>query len=72
MKFYLIEITTYTDGTKDSVGVYTYDDLTSALSNFHKKLGGAMGNEKYKSELCQVINSFGAIQAVEFWQRESE
>ena len=55
MKYYLIEITTYVNDTPDAKGIYSYDSETDAVANFHSKMGGAMKNSNYASELVRVI-----------------
>ena len=41
MKFYLLEVTTYTDGRADSKSLTTYEDELEAVGKFHQKLGGS-------------------------------
>lgn len=73
MKYYLIEITTYVDGTADAKGIYSYDSETDAVANFHSKMGGAMKNANYASELVQVISGSGkVIKPAEYWVRPIE
>ena len=72
MKYYLIEITTYVDDTPDSKGVYEYDDKDLAIANFHSKMGGAMKNDNYASELVQVISGSGQVIKTEYWVRPVE
>jgi len=54
--FYLMEVTEYVDGTEKAKAVYEYEDETLAVGNFHTKLGGAMKNENYASELLIVTD----------------
>lgn len=65
MKFYVFEATTYNDGTKDAVGIYTYDNLNAAKSVYHTKMGGAMKNANIASELLVVMDDCGAEYEVE-------
>ena len=70
MKFYLVEISTYVDGTKDAKAIYEYDDLNSATAAFHQKLGGAMNNQNYASEYCSIIKcSDNRLQRYEYFVR---
>ena len=77
MKYYLIEISNYTNGASEARAVYAYDSKDEAVANFHKKLGGAMGNENYKSELIMVISPYRETPATpegypieyEYWER---
>jgi len=69
MKYYLLEVTTYNNGTADAKGVYQYDDKDTAIANFHSKMGGAMKNENYASELVVVITESGETVKREYWVR---
>lgn len=69
MKYYLLEVTTYTDETPKAKGIYEYEDEISALAKFHQKLGGAMANEKFATELVQVVAENGVVVATEFFER---
>ena len=70
MKYYLIEITKYNDGTKDAYGVYAKDSEQEAVQLFHQKLASAMNAQKISFELVQVINEYGVISKSEYFQRE--
>lgn len=72
MKFYVVEITTYNDGTKDAKGVYEYEDEAKAMASYHKKMGGAMDTEKYETELIIVSNSIGGILKVDYFNRHPQ
>ena len=72
MKFYVVEITTYNDGTADAKGVYEYEDEAKAMASYHKKMGGAMDNEKYETELIIVSNSIGGILKVDYFNRNPQ
>lgn len=69
---YLIEITNYNDGTAVSKGIYEYATKMEAVANFHSKMGGAMKNEKYASELLIVVTNTGAVVKNEYWVRPIE
>lgn len=70
--FYVIEITSYTDKDKVDKGIYSYETQLEALASFHKKMGGAMGNETFKTELLTVIDERGATLAHDYFVREIE
>lgn len=70
--FYLVEITTYNNGTKDAFGVYAHDTENGAVAAFHQKLSGAMRNETYQTELCLVIDANGTVRRYEKWVRRPE
>ena len=72
MVYYLLEVTTYTDETPKAKGIYEYEDEISALAKFHQKLGGAMANEKFATELVQVVAGNGVVVATEFFERPVE
>lgn len=67
MKYFLIEITE----TQDKLGkaIYEYDTEDAAVASFHSKMGGAMKNENYASELLMVINSEGGTYKNEKWTK---
>lgn len=69
--YYLVEITTYNNGTSDAHAVYAYDNEDGAVAAFHQKMSGAMRNENYASELCIVFDSFGAMHRSEHWVRQN-
>lgn len=69
--FYLIEITTYNNGTKDAFGVYAHETEDSATSAFHQKLAGAMRNETYQTEMCLVLDANGVVRKFEKWTRKT-
>lgn len=68
MKFYVIEIAETKE--KTTKGVYDYATLDEAVASFHTKLGGAMKNPDYLSELLIVINSDGGVSKNEKWVRQ--
>lgn len=70
MKFYVIEITTYVDGSKDSYGIYPFEDKTLALASYHQKMSSAMKNENYKTEQILIVNSANGIEAIDMFDRE--
>ncbi len=69
---YLIEVTNYNDGTPVATGMYPYETEMEAIANFHSKMGGAMKNEKYASELLMVVTNTGAVVKSEYWVRPIE
>lgn len=72
MKFYLVEITTYEDGIPTATGIYAYDNEIDAVANFHSKMGGAMKNANYATELLIVLNENGGIVKDEQFIRDAE
>ena len=70
MGFYVIEIANYNDGTAESKGIYSYATQEEAIATFHSKMGGAMKNTKYESELLMVIRTDGGVIRSEKWNRE--
>lgn len=69
---YLIEITNYNNGTAVSKGMYEYATEMEAIANFHSKMGGAMKNATYASELLMVVTNTGAVVKSEYWVRPIE
>ena len=72
MKYYVIEITTYNNGTSDSKGIYEYDNKQDAIATFHSKMGGAMKNTTYATELLLVISEEGSTVRMERFERPVE
>ena len=70
--FYVIEITTYTDKDKVDKGIYSYGTQLEALGSFHKKMGGAMTNDTFKTEMLTVIAENGATLAHDYFVRPVE
>lgn len=69
--FYLIEISKQKD--KDvSKAIYSYEDRDMAIGTFHNKLGGAMRNDTFISEMCMVVDERGGIIIYDYWEREIE
>lgn len=69
MKYYVVEIQTFVDGTKDSVGIYTFDTKIEAEASFHTRMGGAMKNANVKSENLFVLNSANGVERTELYVR---
>lgn len=69
MKYYLIFITTDNTG-KDSPAVYPYDDLDSAVTAFHKQLGGWRGKGGTAHIVAMVIDAEGGSYRSEIWSAE--
>lgn len=69
---YLIEITNYNNGTPVATGMYPYATEMEAIANFHSKMGGAMKNVTYASELLMVVTNTGAVIKSEYWVRPIE
>ena len=69
MKYYVIEITKYNDGTKDAYGVYAKDSRDEAIQLYHQKMASAMGSGKVVHELIHVINDYGVVIESEYFER---
>ena len=69
MKYYVIEITKYNDGTKDAYGVYAKDSETEAIQLYHQKMASAMNAGKVSQELIHVINDYGVVIKSEYFER---
>jgi len=70
--YYVIEISKTKDKETESKAIYSYASRDEAVGTFHQKMGGAMKNENYLTELCQVIDSHGAIIDTEYFERQVE
>jgi len=69
---YVIELTTYVDKKADAKAIYGPYDETEATATFHQKMGGAMKNANYASELLVVVSETGGIIKDEYWKRPVE
>lgn len=67
--YYLIEVTTYVDETPKAKGIYEYETEVEALAKYHKKLGGAMDNANYATELVMVVAENGVLVATDYFER---
>lgn len=72
MKYYVIEITKYNDGTKDAYGVYAKDSRDEALQLYHQKMASAMNASKVEFELIHVINDYGVVITSEYYENVKE
>jgi len=72
MKYYVIEITTYNNGNNDSKGIYEYESKQDAIATFHSKMGGAMKNTTYATELLLVVSEEGSTVRMERFERPVE
>lgn len=61
MKYYLIEVTTYTDSDKEDKGMYSYESYNDALASFYTKIGGLMKKDNTASELVVIIDTNGNV-----------
>lgn len=69
---YLIEIVNYNNGTPVSKGIYEYATEQEAVANYHQKMGGAMKNANYASELLMVTSNTGAVIVSDYFVRPVE
>lgn len=67
MQYYVIQIEHYNDGTKNSYGIYTFDELDAALASLYQRMASGIKNEKVSLELCQILTSGGSVQRIERW-----
>lgn len=67
--YYLVEITTYTTTTPTAKAIYSYTSHDEALAAFFQKMRGAIVNAEYATELCMIVDTFGAVVRHEFWER---
>lgn len=70
--YYLIEVTTYVDETPKAKGMYDYETEIEALAKFHKKIGGAMENENYATELVMVSTEDGVVITKDYFVRPTK
>ena len=68
MKYYVISITTFSDGTKAQYGVTAYDDYNSALKVFHQKFANAINVDNIDRIMVQIVNDYGVVSQSEYWE----
>ena len=72
MKFYVISITTFSDGTKSQYGVTAYDDYNRALKVYHQKFANAINVDNIKRIMVQIVNDYGVVSKSEYWEVPTE
>lgn len=70
--FYVVEISKKASEETESKSIYSYATSTEAVAIFHQKLGGAMKNEDFITEMVMVIDKQGAVITYEYFSREVE
>ena len=68
MKYYVISITTFSDGTKSQYGVTAYDDYNGALKVFHQKFANAINVDNIARIMVQIVNDYGVVSQSEYWE----
>lgn len=69
IKYYLIVVIDYNDGTKSAKSIYEYDNLNTARANFHKQFGGWMEKENVSHVLAIVTDSNGMCSSIETYTK---
>ena len=72
MKYYYLITISFNDGTKDSVAVYTYDDLDTAKANYHTQHGQWMKRDNTEHILSIVTSEKGGIFVNDSWYRQED
>ena len=70
--YFVVEISKTKNSDKFTKAVYEYNSQMEAVGTFHQKLGGAMKNEDYISDMLTVIDERGATIAHDYYLREIE
>lgn len=68
--YYFIEITTTTNGTAKAITEKS--SLQEAEMQLHQTLASAMANPDVSSCVVMIIDSRGAVQRYEYWERPDE
>lgn len=71
-KYYVISITTFSDGTKAQYGVTSYDDYNSALKVFHQKFANVINVDNIQRIMVQIVNDYGVVSQSEYWEAPTE
>lgn len=67
MKYFVSLFVVYKDGTKDKVGIYTYETQEEALRNFYKYMSDYVGTSNVASVTAEAKNSVGGVYKNEGW-----
>lgn len=60
-KYFVSEVMTFNDGTKDSVSIYTKATSTEAIATLHKDLGAWMIKDNIATIVIIVFDNYGAV-----------
>lgn len=67
MKYYVILLVVFNDGTPDKLGIYTVKSEAEAVQNFHKYMGQYVNGANVASVCVEAKNSVGGIYKNESW-----
>ena len=68
MKYYVIRVRIFNDGTEKKSEIMDYDERLRAIGKFHNNLGADMLDINIRSAMCCVINSRGQVEISEFFE----
>lgn len=68
MKYYVVSITKYNDGTKSTFGITEYDNMSGALKVFHQKFANAIGTANINLIMVQIVNDYGVVSKSEYYE----
>lgn len=69
MRYFVIDVETYNNGTPVSKAIYEYATPSEAVATFHQRMGSAMKNAAVDEVLICVIDGKGGQYAQEYWKR---
>lgn len=72
MKYYVILLVTYNNGTADKKAIYEFDSETEAVANFHTNVGIFMKDTNVQHLNVMAINNNGGIYQNEVFDRGEE
>jgi len=72
MKYYVILLVTFKDGTKDKVAIYSYDTEASALKGFYSYMSQYVDAENVATVNVEAKNNLGGIYKNESWSADAE
>lgn len=71
MKYYVVDIETYLDGT-NSKAIYEYATADEAVANYHSRFGAGMKNANVAELLVSAIDNKGGGYGQSYWARKTE
>lgn len=72
MKYYVVLIVTYLDGTKDKVSIYTFNSEVEAIKAFYTYMGQYVGADNVATVNVEAKNNVGGIYKNESWSVPKE
>ena len=70
MKYYVVLIVTYNDGSADKLGVYSYNTEDEAIKNFFKYMSQFVDVDNVSTVTVEAKDNFGLSYKADTWARK--